>query len=94
MFTDLVLIVATVLTGLAAGVITLFSHTIMAVVVITMTVNVPLNDALKAAGDPDRINLAQARTAFKEPTWTTWNHVRVVASIGAFVILVTFLAAT
>jgi uncharacterized membrane protein len=157
-FTNIVLILATLLTGLAAGVFALYAHTIMpglkrtddrtfvgafqaidqaiinpwfmatffgaliaigvagflhfgaarraalpwlavafvlylATVIITMAINVPLNDAIKAAGDPDQINVATVRAAFHESTWATWNYVRVVASTGAFAILVGVLAA-
>ena len=57
-------------------------------VVITFAVNVPLNDALKAAGDPDRIgDLAAVRERFHEARWAAWNIVRTVASAGAFVSL-------
>ena len=59
----------------------------LAVVVITIGVNVPLNDALKAAGDPDRIDVARARAEFNEPRWVAWNLVRTVASTVAFVCL-------
>ena len=53
--------------------------------VITMGVNVPLNDALKAAGDPDRIaDLAAVRARFDEGKWAAWNIVRAVTSVGAF----------
>jgi uncharacterized membrane protein len=53
--------------------------------VITIAVNVPLNDALKAAGDPDRIgDLAGVRARFDEARWAAWNLVRVVTSLGAF----------
>jgi uncharacterized membrane protein len=42
----------------------------LVVVVITLAVNVPLNDALKAAGDPDRIaDLAAVRDQFDEARW-------------------------
>jgi hypothetical protein len=44
-----------------------------------MAINVPLNDAIKAAGDPDQINVATVRAAFHESTWAAWNYVRVVA---------------
>jgi uncharacterized membrane protein len=54
------------------------------VVVITMRVNVPLNNAIKAAGDPDRIDLAAVRRDFDEPTWRRWNVFRAVASTAAF----------
>jgi uncharacterized membrane protein len=51
---------------------------------ITAAVNVPLNDALKAAGSADP---ASAREAFDEARWAAWNLVRVVLSVGAFVAL-------
>ena len=54
------------------------------VFVITLAVNVPLNDALKAAGSADP---AGAREAFDEARWAAWNLVRVVLSAGAFVAL-------
>ncbi|GIJ45232.1 membrane protein [Virgisporangium aliadipatigenens] len=55
------------------------------VFVITMAVNVPMNDALKAAGDPDSIaDLAQVRRAFDEARWTAWNLVRTLATTAAF----------
>ena len=57
-------------------------------VVITVAVNVPLNDAIKAAGDPDRIkDLAAVREHFHEGRWAAWNHVRTLTSAGAFVCL-------
>jgi uncharacterized membrane protein len=55
------------------------------VFVITVTVHVPLNDELKAAGDPDRIaDLAAAREAFHEDRWVAWNVVRAIATTVAF----------
>ena len=57
----------------------------LVVVVLTVAVNVPLNDAIKAAGDPDRIgDLAAVRRAFDEGKWTAWNLVRVVLNTSAF----------
>jgi uncharacterized membrane protein len=57
----------------------------LVVVVITLAVNVPLNDALKAAGDPDRIaDLGAVRDQFDEARWVAWNIVRAVLSAGAF----------
>jgi uncharacterized membrane protein len=57
----------------------------LVVVLITMRVNVPLNDELKAAGDPDRIaDLAAVRANFHATRWVAWNHVRTVATTVAF----------
>jgi uncharacterized membrane protein len=54
-------------------------------VVITIAVNVPLNDAIKAAGDPARIHdVAAVRERFHETRWAAWNLVRVVTSTAAF----------
>ena len=59
-----------------------------AVVVITIAVNVPLNNGIKAAGDPDRIaDLAGVRARFDEAKWARWNAVRTVACIFATVCL-------
>jgi uncharacterized membrane protein len=57
-------------------------------VLITATINVPLNDALDAAGSLD---VAAARQAF-EGRWVTWNIVRSVVSTAAFGFLVLALA--
>jgi uncharacterized membrane protein len=63
-------------------------------VVMTVSVNVPLNDAIKAAGEPDRIaDLAAVRRAFDEPRWARWNLVRTVTTTAAFGILVGAVAA-
>ncbi len=52
----------------------------VAALVITIGVNIPLNNALAAAGDPDRIaDLAAVRERF-EATWVRWNIARAVAS--------------
>jgi uncharacterized membrane protein len=57
----------------------------LAAVMVTATVNVPLNDAIKVAGNPDHIrDLAAVRDQFHETRWAAWNLVRVVASTGAF----------
>jgi len=57
----------------------------LVVFVITIGVNVPLNDAIKAAGDPDRIaDLAMVRERFDEARWVRWNNVRTLASTAAF----------
>jgi uncharacterized membrane protein len=57
----------------------------LAIFVVTLAVNVPLNDGLKAAGDPDRIaDLAAVRERFDEARWVRWNIARAVASTAAF----------
>jgi uncharacterized membrane protein len=61
----------------------------LAVFIITIRVNVPLNNGIKAAGDPDEIpDLAAVRARFDERTWVRWNHVRTVATTVAFGLLV------
>jgi uncharacterized membrane protein len=57
----------------------------LAAVVITIAVNVPLNDALKAAGQPDGVSdLASVRERFTETRWAAWNLLRTVTSTAAF----------
>jgi uncharacterized membrane protein len=57
----------------------------LAAFVITMAVHLPLNDALTAAGDPDRIaDLAAVRAAFDETRWVAWHIVRTIATTAAF----------
>ena len=56
-------------------------------VAITMRVNVPLNNAISAAGDPDRIDLAAVRERFDEKRWARWNNARVLTSTAAFALL-------
>jgi uncharacterized membrane protein len=53
-------------------------------VVITFVIHLPLNEDLKNAGDPDRIeNLAAVRDDFVTP-WVAWDIVRTLASTAAF----------
>ncbi|HZX02710.1 DUF1772 domain-containing protein [Kribbella sp.] len=52
--------------------------------IVTVAVNVPLNDALKAAGDPGAIDAGAARAAFDEAKWTTYNLVRTVLALVSF----------
>ncbi|MEZ0579546.1 DUF1772 domain-containing protein [Nocardioides sp. MH1] len=63
-------------------------------VVLTVAVNVPLNDALKAAGDPGRIDVAAARAAFHETRWVVSNVVRTILTTGAFGLLAWALVVT
>lgn len=58
------------------------------VLAITVAVHVPLNDAIKAAGDPDTIpDLAAVRRSFDEGRWLAWNLVRTIATTAAFGLL-------
>jgi uncharacterized membrane protein len=53
-------------------------------VVITFAIHLPLNEELRDAGDPARIeNLADVRDDFATP-WVAWDIVRTLVSIGAF----------
>ncbi len=57
----------------------------LAVFVITIAINVPLNDQIKAAGEPGAIaDLAAVRERFHEARWVGWNSFRAVASTVAF----------
>jgi len=56
-------------------------------VIVTVAVNVPLNDAIKAAGDPARIDVTQVRAQFHEARWAAWNLLRVATSVPAFGLL-------
>ncbi len=52
---------------------------------ITIAVNVPLNDTIKTAGNPDQIrDLAGVRESFHETRWAAWNLIRVATTTGAF----------
>ena len=57
----------------------------LATVAVTVVVHLPLNDALKAAGDPVTVtDAATVREAFHESRWVAWNLVRCATSLGAF----------
>jgi uncharacterized membrane protein len=60
----------------------------LGVFVSTIAVNVPRNDELKAAGEPDQIDdLAGVRRRFDEGKWARWNLARALASTAAFACL-------
>jgi uncharacterized membrane protein len=60
----------------------------LAAFVITIGVHLPLNDDIRAAGDPDRIaDLAAVRERFNEDRWVAWNIVRAVTSTAALACL-------
>ena len=53
-------------------------------VLVTGAIHIPLNEDIKNAGDPARIeNLAAVRDDFATP-WVAWNIVRVLATTAAF----------
>lgn len=53
------------------------------VLAVTFGINIPLNDQLDRAGDPDRItDLARVRDRFEGP-WVAWNIVRTLLSTAA-----------
>jgi uncharacterized membrane protein len=58
------------------------------VFVITIGVNVPRNNEIKAAGDVDRMTDPHGvRERFDEARWVRWNHVRTFATTVAFGLL-------
>ena len=58
------------------------------VVVITIGVNVPRNNEIKAAGDIDQMTDPHGvRERFDEARWVRWNHLRTFASTVAFGLL-------
>jgi uncharacterized membrane protein len=61
---------------------------LLATIVITAAVNIPMNNALDAGGDA----YAQVRAQFEVP-WVRWNIVRAVASFAGFGCLVGALTA-
>lgn len=57
------------------------------VLAVTGGANVPLNNQLDDAGNPDHIqNLAAVRENF-ESKWVAWNLVRTIANVAAFALL-------
>jgi uncharacterized membrane protein len=55
----------------------------------TIVFNIPLNNEIAAAGDPERISdLRTVREAFEGP-WVRWNILRAVLGTGALAVLVT-----
>ena len=54
-------------------------------VVVTAAINVPLNNAIKAAGDPGHVqDLAHVRQRFHEARWAAWNLLRTATTTTAF----------
>jgi uncharacterized membrane protein len=69
--------------GIAGWIVAgLVLYTVM--VVITFAVHIPLNEDLKDAGDPARIdNIAEVRDDFVTP-WVAWDIVRTLVTTAAF----------
>ena len=60
----------------------------LVVFVITIAVNVPMNDAIKAAGDPDDTgDPSSVRASFDEAKWHRWNVARTLMSTSGFACL-------
>jgi uncharacterized membrane protein len=60
---------------------------------LTISVHVPLNNGIKAAGDPTQIvDFAAVRDAFDEARWARWNVVRAVSATAACICLASALA--
>jgi uncharacterized membrane protein len=60
----------------------------LAIAAITLRVNVPLNNGIKAAGDSRSMgDPAAARRRFNERRWSRWNNVRALAATVAFGLL-------
>jgi len=59
----------------------------LATIAITQIFNVPLNDAITAAGDPTVTDAAQVRADFRERWWRAWNLARSATAVGAFACL-------
>lgn len=59
----------------------------IATIAISQIFNVPLNDAITAAGDPTGTGAAQVRADFREDWWRTWNLARSATAVGAFACL-------
>ena len=76
--------------GAPAGTALAVAGAVLAVltVVVTFGWNVPLNNALMRAGEPDRVgDPAEVRRRFEAP-WVRWNTVRTVTSVAGFACLV------
>ena len=53
----------------------------LAILAITLVINVPLNNGIKAAGNPDTIDdISAVRQSFNETRWGSWNLFRSVTS--------------
>ncbi len=59
----------------------------IATIVITQIFNVPLNDAITAAGIRSTTEATRVRTEFREGWWRAWNLARSATAAGAFVCL-------
>jgi uncharacterized membrane protein len=62
------------------------------VLVITFTINVPLNNELDAAGEPGATTDATGARQRFEAKWVRWNVVRAAASTAALACLAIALA--
>ena len=80
-------VVAVVSSHSARGWIVAAAVLYAAAVLVTLTLNVPLNEQLAAAGPADQISdLAAVRAAFEGP-WIRWNLLRTGLTIGSLTAL-------
>ena len=80
-------VVAVVSSRSARGWIVAAAVLYAAAVLVTLTLNVPLNEQLAAAGPADQISdLAAVRAAFEGP-WIRWNLLRTGLTIGSLTAL-------
>lgn len=54
----------------------------------TVIINLPANEAIYTAGDPDIIDVAQVRMDFNEVQWLNWNHFRTLTTCLAIACLI------
>lgn len=54
------------------------------VFILTVAINVPLNNYIKTAGEPATIDASQVRSRFNEKRWIRSNHIRTLLTLLAF----------
>jgi len=53
----------------------------------TFLVNLPSNEFIYTAGNPDNINVTKVRQEFNEIAWTNWNHFRAITTTIGVILL-------
>lgn len=91
--TPIALLLASILLFLArmraAGALALLAFLAYAVGAfgVTVTVNVPMNEALATTAIPDDVETARRIWQDYSPAWTAWNHLRTAASLSALLLI-------